>query len=358
MGRQMTTDEFVAKAREVHGDRYDYSLVEYTRAKVPVTIICPIHGEFRQTPDVHNRGCGCVKCRDNVYDLKSFIVAARKVHGDRFDYSLSTYSGIYGLVRIICPEHGEFLQRADTHAAGKNGCKQCLCKMHDLVSFIAQSREVHGDTYDYSRVVYVSSKIPVTIVCRTHGGFEQAPGNHVHLKQGCSRCATAVHDSESFVVAARKVHGTKYDYALVEYVLAKTPVTIICPVHGEFKQAPTDHVTGASGCPKCAEFGFNPMKPAVLYVYLMQSDTLRCIGFGITNRFKGRHLRHTRNAARVGISLNILHVFSFEDGSRALDKEREIKSSIKIVDAGMEGFRTEAANESSLPEILRILNAA
>ena len=62
MSQKLTTEEFIKKAREVHGDKYDYSKVEYVNSKEKVTIICPEHGEFMQVPSMHLRGHGCAKC--------------------------------------------------------------------------------------------------------------------------------------------------------------------------------------------------------------------------------------------------------------------------------------------------------
>lgn len=127
---KITLNEFIKKAKEVHGDKYGYSKVEYVNSKTKVCIICPEHGEFWQTPDSHLRGGGCKKClneklsSDRLLTTEEWIEKARKVHGDKYDYSKTIYKGYYEKVCITCPEHGEFWQLAYNHLQGK-GCGQC-----------------------------------------------------------------------------------------------------------------------------------------------------------------------------------------------------------------------------------------
>lgn len=123
--RKKTTDEFVKQSKLIHGDKYDYSQVKYVNALEKVRIVCPIHGVFLQTPNIHLKGSGCEKCGGRfVKDTETFIEAARKVHGDKYDYSKSIYRNCKTKIRIICPEHGEFLQTSGHHLSGE-GCSKC-----------------------------------------------------------------------------------------------------------------------------------------------------------------------------------------------------------------------------------------
>ena len=109
---KLTTEEFIKKAREVHGDKYDYSKVEYVKSKAKVTIICPEHGEFLQTPQKHLYGQGCPKCgHKSELTTEEFIKKAREVHGDKYDYSNVEYVDAKTNVCIICKQHGVFWQR-------------------------------------------------------------------------------------------------------------------------------------------------------------------------------------------------------------------------------------------------------
>ena len=262
--RTSTKEEFIKKAREVHGDKYSYSKVEYVNSATKVCIICPEHGEFWQTPNNHLSGNGCSKCNGlYVPTTEEWITSAREVHGDKYDYSKVEYVNANTKVCIICPEHGEFWQRPYPHTDG-SGCPKCAndangerCRSSKY-DFINKSREVHGNEYDYTKVKYVNAKTKVCIICpkHGHGEFWQNPSNHLQGK-GCPKCGhIASNDSKrsllsDFIKKAREVHGDKYDYSDTEYVGCKTKVCISCPEHGEFWQSPDVHTQG-KGCPKCS----------------------------------------------------------------------------------------------------------
>jgi superfamily II DNA or RNA helicase len=267
MPKKMTTEEFIAKARKVHGDKYDYSKVEYKGSKEKVCIICPEHGDFWQLPSNHLKCCGCPECGGNVKMTTSdFIAKARDIHGNKYDYSKVNYVNADTKVCIICPEHGAFLQTPSNHLLGK-GCSKCGIennankKRLSTEDFIRRAIETHGNKYDYSKVEYVDSQTPVCIVCPEHGEFWQVPTIHWNGAQ-CPKCASEKNGRlrkmslDEFIRRAQKVHGNKYDYSKVEYISANTKICIICPEHGEFNQTPSKHLQG-SGCPKCIGRGVN-----------------------------------------------------------------------------------------------------
>ena len=256
---RMTTEEFIEKARKTHGDKYDYSKVNYVKQDVNVEIICPKHGSFFQNPNNHIRGANCPICALEKIPTEEFIEKARKVHGDKYDYSKTVYNGVLNDIEIICHKHGVFIQKAGAHLEG-NGCPQCnkeeISKRFTGTTekFIEKARSVHGDKYDYSKVEYVDRNTPVKIICPKHGEFLQSPTEHYY--HGCQLCAyeSAANKNrmtkEEFIEKARKVHGDRYDYSLVKYVDRNTPVKIICRKHGMFMQKPCDHLAGC-GCKKC-----------------------------------------------------------------------------------------------------------
>ncbi len=186
------------------------------------------------------------------YGLKEFIENARKVHGDKYDYSKVEYKDQHTKVCIICPEHGEFWQQGQAHLKG-NGCPKCSKRHHYTTEeWIEEARKVHGDKYDYSKVEYINKSTKVCIICPEHGEFWQEAHAHLSQKQGCKKCAGLYKPStEEWIETARKVHGDKYDYSKVKYKNARTKVCIICPEHGEFWQTPEKHVNQSQGCPKC-----------------------------------------------------------------------------------------------------------
>ena len=121
--------------------------------------------------------------------------------------------------------------------------------------FLERVKKIHHDKYDYSKVDWVNTRIPVEIVCPVHGSFFQKPFKHMQ-GQGCPNCRRNANVTQDvFIERAKKIHHDKYDYSRVHYVNMQTPVEIICPIHGSFFQTPAKHVkTGkckAQGCPQC-----------------------------------------------------------------------------------------------------------
>lgn len=118
--------------------------------------------------------------------------------------------------------------------------------------FIQKAKLIHGDKYDYSLVNYTGGQIPVKIICPEHGIFEQRPAKHI-FGQGCPKCnGTRLKTTEEFIKQAKEVHGDTYDYSKTEYGKNnRDPVIIICKLHGEFKQTPVHHINCKCGCPKC-----------------------------------------------------------------------------------------------------------
>ena len=123
MSKIITHEQFVERAMVVHGDKYDY-LEKYTTPLTKVKINCRTHGIFLQTPAGHLSGRGCSKCSGNFMDQSYFLTRAKEVHGNKYDYSLVEYVKAIGHVTIICPEHGEFQQRPNAHSRG-DGCLYC-----------------------------------------------------------------------------------------------------------------------------------------------------------------------------------------------------------------------------------------
>jgi len=251
------TDEIIAKMKEVHSDcKYDYSKVEYTNSQTKVIIICREHGEFLQTPKSHLRGQGCSSCSDcKKYTTETWIKKAIEIHGDKYDYSKVDYKNSNIKVTIICKTHGEF--KTKTHTKGvKSGCPKCVGRNITSKMFIENAIKIHGDKYDYSLVQYTKSRTNIIIICKIHGKFEQSPTSHLQ-GNGCKQCfyinkkPNYKYTTESFIEKVIGIHGDKYDYSKVDYQGTDTKIIIICKKHDEFLQTPTSHLQG-SGCRKCA----------------------------------------------------------------------------------------------------------
>lgn len=134
-GPHLTTEQFIEKAilHPKHGNKYDYSLVEYQGAKEKVIIICPMHGQFKVTPNGHLNGDGCPKCgREIVKNIllkpqDEWIIDAQEIHGyGTYDYSLVEYKGKNIPVKIICSIHGIFTRKPSDHIWQQAGCPKCF----------------------------------------------------------------------------------------------------------------------------------------------------------------------------------------------------------------------------------------
>lgn len=267
---RLTTEQFIEKARFVHGDKYDYSKVEYIDMQTKVCITCPIHGEFWQLPNNHIKNHGCPKCAKDILSQKKtmstedFIQKAKLVHGDKYDYSKVEYNGQKEQVCIICPIHGEFWIDINNFLYNKGrGCPKCgldrkaKARLKTKEIFIEESITIHGDKYDYSKVEYKGNKKQVCIICPIHGEFWQKPSDHLRY-HGCPKCSHEMRikskeeKRNNFIQKAQEKHNHKYDYSKVDYVDGDTKVCIICPTHGEFWQTPKNHMK-ANGCYECAK---------------------------------------------------------------------------------------------------------
>lgn len=245
-----TIEEFIKEAKEIHGDKYDYSLVNYKGNDTNVKIICKEHGVFEQIVNNHLNGANCPFCANKKVTTETFIIKAKKIHGDKYDYSLSEYLDYHTPMKIICKKHGIFEQTSYKHLNSK-GCNRCLGRKVITEDFINKTKEIHGDKYDYSNVIYINSQTPVKIICKKHGEFEQIPNNHITFGNGCPKWAGQNKTTEEFIKEAESVHGSRYNYSLTKYEKATSKVKIICKNHGVFKQRPNDHIFNGNGCPKC-----------------------------------------------------------------------------------------------------------
>ncbi len=131
-GRKKTTDDFITQAKQIHGDKYDYLETVYQRCDRNVIIICPIpgHGHFTQQPSNHLNGKGCPECGHQLTASKKtktqdvFISQATAKHNNKYDYTNINYINSSTKIPILCPDHGEFLQKPSHHLWGQ-GCPKC-----------------------------------------------------------------------------------------------------------------------------------------------------------------------------------------------------------------------------------------
>lgn len=259
---------------------------------------------------------------------EAFIEKAKQKHGELYDYSSSVYVTSTTKIKIICCRCGvEFEQTPNKHLQGR-GCKVCNNKYRkspetkgkskykiDTNTFIKRAKGRHGDKYDYSKVVFTGIHNNVTIKCNTCGQeTEQRPSNHLRSK-GCKICNNST-TTNKFIEEANKVHGSKYVYSKVHCVTSKDTVSIVCKDHGVFQQVAKSHLQG-QGCPDCAVSGFNPMKPATLYYISVLNGTAYKIG--ITNGTIST--RYTQEELSI---IKIIKTWDYPIGKYARDAEKTI----------------------------------
>ena len=305
---------FIEKANKKHGNKYDYSKVEYSGSQEKVCIICPEHGEFWQKPSDHVRGNGCPQCANRKRGDKKrlrkeeFIEKAKLIHGDKYDYSEVKYENVNTKITIICPEHGAYIQLPINHLMGQ-GCPKCVGRNLDREEVIRKFRNVHGTKYDYSKVEYKGMHEKVCIICPEHGEFWQTPSKHL-LGQGCKKCAYNSNGisnrmtQDEFIRRSREVHKDIYDYSEVEYKTSHDKVKIICPKHGVFEQFPYDHLHG-HGCPSCGNnFSIGEME---IYQYLCEKIGKENIILHDRNILDGKEIDIFIPQKNIGIEYNGLY---------------------------------------------------
>ena len=262
--RKLTNENFIENAIIIHGNKYDYSKVDYLNSNTKVIIICKMHGEFKQNPHSHigKQKHGCPKCSKNCkLTVKEFIEKAKIIYGNKYDYSKVNYDNINNKIMISCNKHGNFNISASHHIYSLTGCPKCSnCNKINTEEFIKEAKKIHGDKYDYSKVKYKNTKNKLIIVCKEHGDFEQIPRNHL-LGSICHKCSGKYQPTtEEWIETAKKIHGDKYDYSKVYYINSQTKITIICKEHGDFEQIPITHIGKQKcSCPKCCKNQYSKM---------------------------------------------------------------------------------------------------
>lgn len=261
----------------------------------------------------------------------SFIVKAGILHSNYYNYDKVIYSTTKTKVTITCPTHGDFDQRPDNHLQGQ-GCPECgrtktvASRKLSYEDFVSRAHEVHGTTYTYTDTSYMSTKDKTIVTCPLHGDFEQVPTKHLS-GQGCPTCSSIQGGTKcriKYSEAVRRftaVHGDTYTYSPESYNGISENITITCPVHGDFQQRGTHHAAG-SGCPSCANYGFDGTLPGILYILSINDGEFYKVG--ITNR-----TIQERFTVLDLSKLEVLYVEKFCDGYKARDRETEIKQKYK-----------------------------
>ena len=222
---KLTTEQFIEEAKQIHGDKYNYSKVNYVNRKTKVCIICPIHGEFWQSPSCHifNKN-GCPKCcKTGVkYTIEDFKEKVNKIHNGKIYVAKDAeYINSHTKIKMICPEHGEFWTKPN-YILCNHGCPICgnlIVKeklRFTLKDFIEKAKKVHKNEYDYSLSQYEGYDTPTKIICHSidkngkeHGIFLQSPHSHLN-GHGCPKCSMS--NIERKIYNLLEINNIKYEY--------------------------------------------------------------------------------------------------------------------------------------------------
>jgi very-short-patch-repair endonuclease/ribosomal protein L44E len=250
-----TTNQIIDKAIVVHGNTYIYEHFIYNGTNIKSIITCSIHGNFQQRPVDHiNNRQGCPICAGNIkYTKSDFIIKARLIHKEKYDYSKVEYKTNKIKIEIFCNACNMFFwQTPHMHLQGQ-GCIKCSgSKKYTTQEFVEKSIKIHGNKYNYSKIEYVNAHTKIKIFCnKCMKYFFQNPSEHLN-GQSCPFCIGKYKTKEEIIFQFQQIHGIeKFDYSKVEYVSAKTKVIIRCKkCKKDFKQTPNNHLNG-NGCFYC-----------------------------------------------------------------------------------------------------------
>lgn len=185
-GIKLTQDDYLTKAKNVHGDKYEYT-GEYINIDTPIEICCKIHGAFLQTPHnhIHDRN-GCPKCARGIIPQDIFIEQIITIHGDKFNFP-DEYNGINTKINFECKKHGLFLQ-TPRGILGGVGCPDCKLDKF-LENFIKRGKEIHENKYDYSLITEYKDRLTkMPIICPYHGVYYRNVEDHIYCERGCEIC--------------------------------------------------------------------------------------------------------------------------------------------------------------------------
>lgn len=200
--RQHTTESFIRDSIAIHGDKFSYDKAIYVNAKTKAEIYCKgCNQYFLQLPRDHARGHGCGHCaKSKRLTTDVFIERAKKVHGNNFDYSLTSYVRSSDKVKLRCVKHDRTFEQYPLNHLKGHGCTLCadektakkLSKPYG--DFLQEARLVHGSRYKYSNRKYKNVHSKVDIKCEQHGWFIQIASAHL-VGKGCKQCG---YDSSGF----------------------------------------------------------------------------------------------------------------------------------------------------------------
>jgi len=199
MAKKLTSHIFIERSEIKHGKKYNYNKIIYRGVDTKVTIICPTHGTFEQTPKHHMSGTGCPSCAiaSSRGTNTQFKERAREIHNNKYCYDTAEYTTSKCMVIIGCPKHGHFSQRSDSHLEG-HGCIECskedIAKAlsSNKMEFVTKAQSRHGNRYSYDKVTYINTRTKIKVydpIC--HHYFWVTPSDHLQ-GTGCLYCNSSI----------------------------------------------------------------------------------------------------------------------------------------------------------------------
>lgn len=193
--------------------------------------------------------------------INIFLEKSKNIHNNKYEYDIGEYKTYNNIIKIKCPIHGWFKQKARDHLNGA-GCPKCSnirnanSKKNTKDYFIQKAKERFGEYYDYNKVNYTAWCEPVIIICPVHGEFEQEPRIHIKCSVGCPKCSQEITNTrncmtwDDFIEKANKIYKSKFEYQNIGFYNRLSFVKVYCKKHGWFKQKASNHLK--CGCPKCS----------------------------------------------------------------------------------------------------------
>lgn len=274
-GEPLTLETFKAKAKKIHGDKYNYGSVNFKNNGTKIKILCNnCEQHFMQSPSRHISGQGCPKSScggTQKLTHDDFVQKGMKKFGGHYEY-IDKYINSQTKIKIKCTVCGNINNIApNTHLSSETGgCSFCYGGAQSNTSdFIRKAHKSHkSGHYNYDKFTYISAKTKGIIHCKIHNEyFACAPYNHlagfdkdgniVRKGKGCPICgreittAASTKSFETFLHQAREIHGNAYNYDKESYNGVKNKMNIYCQEHGLFRQDPDSHINAAHGCPVC-----------------------------------------------------------------------------------------------------------
>ncbi len=341
MPRKLTREHALARCHEMHGDRYDYSRVEYVDSRTKVVIICREHGPFKQGPSEHWKGQGCPPCarpRQTGAPARTFeeveprLIAA---HNGKYTYDGSAYRDSNSKIRATCPLHGDFWPQVASHLRGRFGCRECSyiargqLKQMSYEEWLRHAHERFGDRFEYDPESWnTDTNIGLKRLrfrCSDHGWQEMKPNYHLQSPMGCPQCGRLEGGdkrrltTEEFIARGQARFNGKYTYEKTEYRAASEKVIITCPEHGDFSTLPSNHTAGHE-CPRCAPGGFDLNLPGIVYYLRIDAPDGAFYKIGITNLTVWERYPYASDQNRI----TILREWPYELGADAAAHEKEV----------------------------------